>query len=114
MVKFILYLLGIAAAGFLVQLQFPWWSIAVLAAIAGAFTGFGTGRNFLLGFLSVFILWAGYAFWLDAGNEGILSARVAVLFSVGASTLPLISGLIGGLVGGLAAAAGGLGSKLFE
>jgi hypothetical protein len=112
MLKFFAFTLGLMAIGFIVQLQFPWWSIAVVAALAGAWTRFGAGRNFLMGFLAVFLLWTAYAWWIDLANEGILSGRIAQLFSISASLLPFVSGLIGGLVGGLAAMSAGLASKL--
>ena len=93
---------------FVAGLYFPWWSLAITAFIVAALIHQKAFKAFLAGFLGVFILWAGLAWWIDSKNEGILSSRISELLKLGGSSMLLIvvSAFIGGLVGGLAAMTG--------
>jgi hypothetical protein len=66
------------------------------------------GKAFLSGFLGIFLLWAGLAWWIDMKNEGILSKKIAELLPLGGSSLLLIlvTAFIGALVGGFGAMTG--------
>ena len=85
-----------------------WWSLAIAAFLVAVLIHQRSAKAFLSGFLGVFILWAGIAWWIDIKNEGVLSKRIAELFYLGGSStlLILVSALIGALVGGLAAMSG--------
>lgn len=113
MKKFILALTALLFMGHFFQLQFAWWSFAIPAVLTGAWTRFSPPRNFLLGFMALFIQWCGYALWIDIRNGGILSDRMGILFSVNPSFLPVISGLLAGILGGMATLTGGLGARLW-
>jgi len=66
------------------------------------------GLSFLSGFLGVFLLWAGLAWWIDSKNNSILSERIAHVLPLGGNSmlLILVTGLVGGLVAGFAALSG--------
>jgi hypothetical protein len=106
--KLLLSTLLIAALSFIAGLYLPWYSIAIVAFLVSLFFNQNIGSGFLAGFLGVFILWAALSFWINAGNEGILSHKIAQLLPLGGSSLLLIivTALVGGLVGGFAAMAG--------
>lgn len=101
---FIVYLL-LAISG---QLVAEWWVILPAGFLAGWF--FRAKPSFLVGFLAIFLLWAGYAYWLDAQNASLLSSKVAGLFPVNTGPYGMIAltGLIGGIAGGLAVSSGSL------
>jgi hypothetical protein len=96
-----------ALLAFLFQLILPWWGIAVAAfLVATAFdqSGIVALRN---GFTGVFLFWAGAAAIVSVMNEGVLMARLAMLFSLPSGWLTvLVTGLVGGVAGGLAALTG--------
>ena len=55
--KFWISLFAIALTGFLTGLYFPWWSFAVPTLLIGALMPQKGARNFLSGFLGIFLLW---------------------------------------------------------
>ena len=94
---------------------FPWWSIVVVAGLVGAFLNSSPGSSFLYGFIGVALLWGITAYRLDAGNEGILSARMEEsLGGLGSMGLLVTTTLLGGLLGGMGALTGSLGRRLFK
>jgi hypothetical protein len=86
----------------------PWWVIAPVAFVVSYLFKLKWHQAFLAGFIGLFILWAGMAFFIDYSNEHILSSRVSVLVMHSSRPLVLvaITGLIGGLVAGFAGLAG--------
>ena len=86
----------------------PWWIIAPVALIVSYLFKLNWHEAFLAGFLGLFILWAGMAFFIDHSNEHILSSKISVLILKSSKPLVLviITGIIGGLVAGFAALAG--------
>ena len=91
-----------------VQLDTPWWSMAVVAFIVGLAIA-PTGRvAFWAGFVGAGLSWLVPAAWLSYQNDGLLAHRVAQLLPLGGSAVALVivTALIAGLVGGLAALAG--------
>jgi hypothetical protein len=88
----------------------PWYFGAVIALVV---TYFKPSRlNFILGFLGVGIAWLGYVLYFHFRNDGIITLKMAALFSeslgdwVNEPVLIIISVLIGGLVGGMGAMTG--------
>lgn len=104
--RIILFLL-IALLSFLLQLFLPWWIIAVVAFGAALWRA-TNGRNaFWSGFLAIAVVWMLTATIIHVRTDGILTQRIAALFSLPASFLLLcITALIGGIVGGMAALSG--------
>jgi hypothetical protein len=91
-----------------VQLDLPWWSLAVVAFVVGLAIA-PTGRvAFWAGFSGAALSWLLPAAWLAYQNDGLLAHRVAQLLPLGGSVpaLVLVAGLVAGLAGGLAALAG--------
>lgn len=103
----LLTILFILVTGQLSRFGLPWWIIAPLGAAAGWLFPQGAWRCLLSGFAAGFLLWAGYACWLDAANAGVLSGRIGQLF-MGLSrwNVVLLTGLPGGLVAGFACLSG--------
>ncbi len=88
----------------------PWWIIAPVAFIVCYLFKLNWPKAFLAGFLGIFILWAGTAFFIDRSNEHILSDKLSTLFfkSVKPHAMVAMTGIIGGLVAGFAGMAGAL------
>jgi len=98
--KFILHLLGLIIAVHFISMFFdPKWAWLVLI-IHGAFLSYSRPSSFLLGFLSVFIVWAAYTLYLDQENQSLLSEKMGrLLGDISGSLLPWISATIGGMGG---------------
>ena len=97
----------------ILQNLLPWWVIAPIAFVVCYLMKMKWYTAFLAGFLGLFILWAGMAFYIDHANEHILSSRISVLFfkTVKPFAVIIMTGVIGGLVAGFAGMTGALFSK---
>jgi len=106
--KFLVATLLTAVLGFISGLFLPWWCIAVTSLIVAILVHQKGWKAFLSGFLGLFLLWAGLAWWIDMKNNGVLSKKIAGILPLGGSALLLIfvTGLVGGLVAGFAAMSG--------
>lgn len=106
--KLLVAIILTALLAFAGGLYLPWWSIAIAAFIVAALVHQKAARAFLSGFLGVFLLWAGLAWWIDTKNNGILSEKIAELLKLGGNSILLIivTAFIGGLVGGFGAMTG--------
>ena len=115
MKKFGLQALIILVLGFIAQHFFPFWSIAVVAALVGFFFKYeNSAISFAAGTAAVALLWSGYAVFLNAANANQLAEQIGQLFKVGAGYLVPITGFVGGLLGGLGAQTGTLARKMLE
>lgn len=116
MKNFFLSILLTAVLSALLQTFLPWWTIAIGAFVVAYFLQQKTGLAFVSGFLAVFILWIGYAYFLSSANDHLLAAKITELLKAltqgSVLGLYLLTGLIGGLVGGFAALSGSLAGKL--
>ncbi|MCS3797541.1 hypothetical protein [Niastella sp. OAS944] len=92
------------AAGF----YLPFWSAALVAFLVAVFIYQKPGMAYLTGFLSIFLLWGGLSWWIDAQNNNILSQKMASLFPLGGNSLLLIliTAIVGAIIGGLSALSG--------
>lgn len=107
--KFIVALLLTALLSFIAGLYFPyWWLFAIVTFLVALLIHQKPGKAFISGFLGIFILWGGLAWWIDMKNESILSAKIASILPLQGSgfLLIVVTGLIGGLVAGFAALSG--------
>jgi hypothetical protein len=86
----------------------PWWGFAITTLLVAVLVHQKAGKAFLAGFLGIFLLWAGLAWWMDMKNNGILSHKIAQILPLSGNSLLLIlvTGIIGGLVAGFAAMSG--------
>src|SRR6266542_2593220 len=93
---------------FTAGLYLPWQSIALVSFVIAVIIWQKPGIAYVTGFVSMFLLWALLAWWIDAQNNSILSVRMAALFQLGRSSflLIVITGLVAGIVGGLSALSG--------
>ncbi len=115
MKKFGLQVLIILVLGSIAQYFFPFWSIAVVAALVGfLFKYENSAASFAAGTAAVTLLWSSYAIFLNVANANQLANQIGVLFTVGAGYLVPVTGLIGGLLGGFGAQTGTLLRKVFE
>ena len=114
--KFIFTLISTALLAYAGGMFLPWWSVAVAGFIAGGWLLQKPGTAFLSGFTSVFLLWAGFAFFRSQANDDILATRFAqlILKSDNPLLLVLLTGAIGGLTAGLGALAGSLGRSIIS
>ncbi len=108
--KFIISILLTALLAFAFGLYLPWWTIALSAFIVALLILQSPGTSFLSGFLGIFFLWALLSWLLNSSNNGILSAKMAVILPLGGSAFMLIfvTAIVGALVGGLGALTGSL------
>jgi len=108
MSKYVLSILVTSVLAFVSGLYMPWWGIAIAAFLVSAAIPQKPAFSFLSGFLGVFLLWEVLAWWIDNKNNGILSQKVASIFSLGGSSVLLIviTSIIGALVAGCGALAG--------
>lgn len=106
--KFITAIALTALLGFALPLYLWWWSFAITAFIVAYIMKLPPGKSFLAGFIGIALLWAIQASILDAGNNHLLSGKVALLlpFNGSGTALLLTTAIIGGLVSGLAALTG--------
>jgi len=87
------------------QKLFPWWTMAIGAFLVG-FVFSNTGfKSFMIGFITVGLLWAGMALYIDNVTQSILTVKVAQLFPI---NIFVVTGIAGGLIGGLASMTGSL------
>ena len=113
--RFFLLLILILIFGFLIQSFLPWWSILLVTGILALFFQLSTTQRFMAGFIGVFLLWGGYALYLNMQNNGILAEKMGMLFGgLGGMTLVLITAIMGGLFGGLGAMTSSFGSDLLS
>jgi hypothetical protein len=106
--KFVVTILLIALLSFCSGLFLPWWGFALVAFAVSALLPQRPLVAFFSGFLALFLLWGGLAWFLDAANNSILSAKIARILPLGGSSYLLIgvTALVGALVGGGAALTG--------
>ena len=106
--KFFISTLLIALLSFCSGLFLPWWGFALAAFAVSALIPQRPVMAFTSGFLALFLLWGGLAWFLDAANNSILSSKVAMILPLRGSSflLILVTAFVGALVGGMAALAG--------
>ena len=107
--NFFIKVLVVGILAVLLEMWLPWWGIAIGAFIIGMIDGGKKGLNFWAGFLGVFFVWAGFAYWIDMQTQSQLMLRISDLFTLpNVQLLVLLTGVIGGLVGGFSAWSGSL------
>lgn len=113
--KYFLQLLIILGLGWISQQHAPWWTLAIVGALA-AFT-FHKRRwaSFVIGLLGGSILWLIPAYIANIENNGLLLQKIALIFGgLSPNLLLLLTALIGGLTAGLGAWTGSAGRYLLQ
>ena len=106
--KFITSILLIALLSLAACLYLPWWSIAFAAFLVSVLIPQHPGQAFLAGFIALFLLWGGLAWYLSNNNDHILAHRVSqvILKMDNPYILITATALIGAIVAGFAALTG--------
>lgn len=105
--KFIIRTIIIALAAHFCLLYFPWWTLALCCFLAALLIKGSNTSAFFSGFLGIGILWFIQAYNIHYSTDGILSDKVAEIFSLsGGFLLAVVSAVVGGLVGGFSALSG--------
>lgn len=107
--KIVLYVIANAAACFMAQLFFPWWSAAMVCLAAG-FLIRRVGMAWLTG-LAPGLLWLLVALYFDHENQSLLSRKINLLLPANALFLTTLTGC---LVGGMACASGAVMREFFQ
>jgi hypothetical protein len=94
--------------GAIAGIYLPWYALGILFGLLAFILRIPTGRAFVLGLISGFLVWAISAYWMDGQHPSSLPGRMANLFPLGGSVtgLYVATGVLGGLTGGLWAWAG--------
>ncbi len=91
----------------ILQLVAPWWVIALVPFLVHIWRPTNFGLSFLAGFLAIATLWLGYGWYLHNASNGLMSNRIAEIFTMpNTGYLLAITALVGGLAGGFAGMAG--------
>ncbi|NGP89228.1 hypothetical protein [Fodinibius halophilus] len=99
--------LFIALTAWLLSLVFPWWSLAISGLVLGAILGKSGKHSFGYGFLGIGGLWLIQSMISHINNNGILTERVANIFSLPYPWLAIVMTVaIGGLAGALSSLTG--------
>lgn len=105
MVRNFLFLIISITLQFLVSyfLDIHWTVFALLTMILSvlAYFKFNFSKKMIniIAFLSVLLLWTGYSFYINIGNENILLLKINQLFHLPNTYLmPIIQGFFGGLI----------------
>jgi len=113
--NFVRLFLLIAIVGFITQLFMPWWFLAVVSFLAALWLARKAGTAFWAGFLGIGLGWLLLSSFYHVRNSGLLSAKVATLFTLpNAALLILVTALTGALTGGFAALSGFFFRNLFK
>ncbi|MGB3181857.1 MAG: hypothetical protein WBB45_10735 [Cyclobacteriaceae bacterium] len=112
--RFLIKILLIALLSYLSYILLPWWAGAVCSFLVCLVIHTRGFISFLSGFLGVGLLWFTVAWIVHSDTDGILSTRVATIFTLDSPfLLVVISSLLGGLSGGLGGLSGHMFRKLF-
>jgi hypothetical protein len=111
--KFIAAVIVTALLSYVGGLYMDWWVITIAAFVVALLIQQKPLRAFLAGFTALFLLWGIFAWMIDAGNQQLLSTKIAeILFKAQSSVLLIFAtALIAGLVGGFAALTGSFARK---
>jgi len=105
----------IAITTWILSLFLPWWSLAFPCLIFGGWLGRKASLSFIYGFVGIGGLWLLQALIIDFRNNGILTERIAELFSLPNGLLIiLLTVFIGGFAGGISTLTGYLAKQTFS
>lgn len=99
--KILINILVIAISAWILSTFVAWWMIAVVPFVVAVSAKQKAGKAFLLGFVSIGLLWLYLILKTDLANESILSIRIAQLFGLGHTLFLVVNVFLGSLIGGL-------------
>ncbi|WP_235296189.1 hypothetical protein [Portibacter marinus] len=97
--KYWIHVAVIFLVGFILCQWLPWWVVSMVAAVSAFLLRSDFWLIGMFGFLAGFVLWGGYAMYIDIENQHLLANRIGVLFGGVSNIIPVIfTALIGGLL----------------
>jgi len=97
----------ITILGFALQWVLPWWILAIVSFALAFWLARSAGEAFWAGFGGIALGWLGLSLFFHFRNDGILTSRIATLFTLPSPWLLIfLTILLGGILGGLAALTG--------
>ncbi len=91
----------------ILQIFFPWWTIAIAAVIAGYLSQTTPWRTFLAGAAAIGFLWLGFTLAVSILGSTAVLPKLATLFNLPHPIfLYILTVLIGSLTAGMAALSG--------
>ena len=75
--------------GAIAGIYLPWYALGILFGLLAFILRIPTGRAFILGLVSGFLVWAISAYWMDGQHPSSLPGRMANLFPLGGSIIGL-------------------------
>ena len=112
--KFIIRIILISSLSYLSAMFFPWWGIALVAALVSFLLPDHGFSVFVSGFLGAGLLWMALAWKTDIETASVLSEKIVQLFPVSeVNYLILATGLIGGLAGAFSGLTGSTFRQVF-
>ncbi len=94
--------------------QYAWWAIVVIPFLVAVVLKFKGGKGFLIGFVSIALLWSYLILKTDLANEHILSAKIAGVFGLPHIVFLIVNVFLGALIGGLGGWSGAAMRKIFK
>ncbi len=104
--------LFIVVLGLLCHFFLPWWSLAIIAALAGILFQHSAAAAFGAGFVAGSLLWYGSAFYHNSLDLGVFSAKMGEILHLKGWQLLSATATLGGLIAGFGAMTGLLGKKI--
>ncbi len=104
--------LFIVVLGLLCHFFLPWWSLAIIAALAGILFQHTAAAAFGAGFVAGCLLWYGSAFYHNSLDLGVFSAKMGEILHLKGWQLLSAAATLGGLIGGFGAMTGVLGKNI--
>lgn len=107
--------LSILLSVLLLQLFLPWWIIAIVAFVLTWYFKTGKLLSFSAAFLTVFIVWALRAYWVDLGAEHTTATLIGnILGGLTPSLAIFLTALTGGIVAGISGLSGSMVRELIN
>ncbi|SHE76064.1 hypothetical protein SAMN05443144_103117 [Fodinibius roseus] len=104
----------LALSAWMLSFILPWWSLAIPALLLGMWMGKTGWNSFGYGFLGIGGLWLLQTAYIHFANDGILTMRIAELFSLPYPFLVITGTVVaGGMAGGLSTLTGYFFKKVF-
>ena len=102
-----LLILLVAVSAWMLGLFLPWWSLALSCLFLGGWLGDKGSTAFTNGFAGIGSLWLMQTLYVHIANDGLLTSRIADLFSLPHPLLVMVvTVIIGGLAGGISTLTG--------
>jgi hypothetical protein len=99
----------------LAQYFMPWWTMAIIVAIAAYLYGINKGLAFAMGFGAIFSLWYGMAIFSDLQFDSPMSTLIGNIFgSISRTLVYTMTATVGGLVGGFSSLVGAWARELIR